>query len=108
MQIDPRPATTKNPPEMFTGDVWLDPIARPREDGQRMFVAKVRFAPGARTAWHSHARGQTLHMHQRGGVGAGPGRGEDRGATPARPSTAHRARSTGTAPRPTPSWSTSP
>jgi hypothetical protein len=24
MQIDPSPATTKNPPERFTGDVWLD------------------------------------------------------------------------------------
>ncbi len=29
-----------------------------------MIVAKVRFAPGARTAWHSHARGQTLHITQ--------------------------------------------
>lgn len=56
--------TTKNPPEQFSGDVWLDPIAYPREDGQRMVVAKVRFAPGARTAWHSHARGQTLHVTQ--------------------------------------------
>ena len=64
MQIDPRPPTTKNPPERFTGDVWLDPIASPRDDGQRMTVAKVRFAPGARTARHSHARGQTLHVTQ--------------------------------------------
>ena len=64
MQIDDRPATTKNPPERFTGDVWLDPIAHPRTDGQRMVVAKVRFAPGARTAWHSHGRGQTLHITQ--------------------------------------------
>ena len=64
MQIDPRPATTKNPPEQFTGDVWLDPIAYPREPGQRMVVAKVRFAPGARTAWHSHVLGQTLHVTQ--------------------------------------------
>lgn len=50
MQVDTRPATTKNPPEQFTGDVWL--------------VAKVRFAPGTRTAWHSHAPGQTLHITQ--------------------------------------------
>jgi quercetin dioxygenase-like cupin family protein len=64
MQIDVRPPTTENPPEQFTGDVWLDPIAHPRADGQRMFVARVRFAPGARTAWHSHARGQTLHSTQ--------------------------------------------
>jgi hypothetical protein len=51
MQITPRTPTTKNPPERFTGDVWLDPIASPHEEGQRMIVAKVRFAPGARTAW---------------------------------------------------------
>ena len=62
MQIDPRQPTTKNPPEQFTGDVWLDPIASPREPGQHMVVARVRFAPGARTAWHSHVRGQTLHV----------------------------------------------
>ena len=62
MNIDPRLPTTKNPPEQFTGDVWLDMIAYPREQGQRMVVAKVRFAPGARTAWHSHALGQTLHV----------------------------------------------
>ena len=67
MHIDDCPPTTKNPPEQFTGDVWLDPIAHPRDEGQRMFVAKVRFAPGARTAWHSHARGQTLHITQ--GIG---------------------------------------
>ena len=64
MQIDPHTPTTKNPPEQFTGDVWLDRIAFPREPGQRMVVAKVRFAPGARTAWHSHAHGQTLHITQ--------------------------------------------
>jgi quercetin dioxygenase-like cupin family protein len=64
MEIDHRPVTTKNPPERFTGDVWLDPIASPRDESQRMVVAKVRFASGARTAWHSHARGQTLHVTQ--------------------------------------------
>ncbi|MFG1913125.1 cupin domain-containing protein [Kribbella sp. NPDC048928] len=64
MQIVPRPATTKNPPNKFTGDVWLDPIASPRDEGQRMIVANVRFAPGARTAWHSHALGQTLRIAQ--------------------------------------------
>lgn len=55
-------ATAKNPPEQFTGDVWVDPIAAPQEPGQRMVVACVRFAPGARTAWHSHKSGQTLHI----------------------------------------------
>lgn len=55
-------ATTKNPPERFTGDVWLDSIVGPRDADQRTTAALVRFAPGARTAWHSHARGQTLHI----------------------------------------------
>jgi quercetin dioxygenase-like cupin family protein len=62
MDIRPKPPTVKNPPERFTGDVWLDPIAGPQDETSRMVVALVRFAPGARTAWHSHARGQTLHV----------------------------------------------
>lgn len=52
----------KNPPERFAGDVWLDVLAVPHEADQRATMAKVRFAPGARTAWHSHARGQFLHV----------------------------------------------
>ncbi|WP_454050097.1 (R)-mandelonitrile lyase [Cellulomonas sp. Marseille-Q8402] len=64
MQIDPNPATAKNPPEQFTGDVWVDMVAVPHEDDQRMSVATVRFAPGARTAWHPHARGQYLRVTQ--------------------------------------------
>jgi quercetin dioxygenase-like cupin family protein len=58
----PFTATAKNPPEQFTGDVWVDPIAAPQDPGQRMVVARVRFAPSARTAWHSHTNGQTLHI----------------------------------------------
>jgi len=64
MEIEPSKPTTKNPPEQFAGDVWLDRIAAPHTTDQRMTVAKVRFAPGARTAWHSHARGQYLHVTQ--------------------------------------------
>jgi quercetin dioxygenase-like cupin family protein len=62
VQIVPKAPTVKNPPEQFTGDVWLDAIASPRQEGDRMTVVKVRFLPGARTAWHSHAKGQTLHV----------------------------------------------
>ncbi len=54
--------TAKNPPEQFAGDVWLDVLATPQEGDQRATMAKVRFAPGSRTAWHSHARGQYLHV----------------------------------------------
>ena len=62
MKIEPAGKTVKNPPERFAGDVWLEPIAVPHEADQRTTVAKVRFAPGARTAWHSHARGQYVHV----------------------------------------------
>lgn len=62
MRILPSTPTIKNPPEWFTGDVWLDPVASPQEEGQRLSAGLVRFAPGARTAWHSHPLGQTLRI----------------------------------------------
>ncbi|QKE86126.1 cupin domain-containing protein [Arthrobacter sp. NEB 688] len=46
---------------MFTGDVHFDVIAR-GDAPSRLRVNTVRFAPGARTAWHSHSLGQTLHV----------------------------------------------
>lgn len=64
MNIEPRIPTVKNPPEWFTGDVWLDPIVAPHDADQRMSGGLVRFAPGARTAWHSHVRGQYLRVTQ--------------------------------------------
>ena len=64
MNIEPVTPTIKNSPEQFTGDVWVDPIVAPHDADQRMTVATVRFAPGARTAWHSHARGQYLRVTQ--------------------------------------------
>ncbi|QAY59645.1 cupin domain-containing protein [Microbacterium protaetiae] len=64
MNIEPQTPTSKNPPEHFAGDVWVDTIATPNEADQRMTVATVHFAPGARTAWHSHARGQYLRVTQ--------------------------------------------
>jgi quercetin dioxygenase-like cupin family protein len=64
MNIEPTAPSVKNPPEMFVGDVWLDPIVAPHDADQRTTVGLVRFAPGARTAWHSHARGQYLRVTQ--------------------------------------------
>ena len=46
---------------MFAGDVWYDVIAA-GEPPSRLRVNLVRFAPGAHTAWHRHANGQTLHV----------------------------------------------
>ena len=61
MEIVPKQPSAKGPAEMFTGDVWIDAIAR-GEEPSRVRVSAVRFAPGARTAWHSHAVGQTLYV----------------------------------------------
>ncbi|MQY05919.1 (R)-mandelonitrile lyase [Actinomadura macrotermitis] len=54
-------ATVKAPAERFTGDVYLTPIASPAEPA-RLASALVRFTPGARTNWHSHALGQVLYI----------------------------------------------
>jgi quercetin dioxygenase-like cupin family protein len=53
--------TVKGPEQWFTGDVWFDVIAR-GEGESRIRANAVHFAPCARTAWHSHALGQTLYV----------------------------------------------
>ncbi|WP_181792814.1 cupin domain-containing protein [Streptomyces sp. WELS2] len=53
--------TVKAPAERFTGDVYLNQIEAPA-DPARLAAALVRFTPGARTHWHSHAKGQTLYI----------------------------------------------
>lgn len=67
MHIEESKPTSLNPPDQFAGPVWLDMIAVPHEPEQHMVVATVRFAPGSRTAWHSHAKGQYIRVTQ--GVG---------------------------------------
>jgi len=62
MNIEPKEPTAKGAADWFTGDVWVDPIATRKAEPSRMIVSRVRFAPGAHTAWHSHAVGQTLHV----------------------------------------------
>jgi quercetin dioxygenase-like cupin family protein len=53
--------TTKAPTERFTGAVYLNMIEAPTEPA-RLAAALVRFTPGARTNWHSHALGQVLYI----------------------------------------------
>ncbi len=69
-------AANRANPDYFTGDVWLDPIAA-SSPPSRLNAASVTFAPGARTAWHTHPVGQTLL------VLSGSGRAQTRGG-PAR------------------------
>lgn len=49
----------KGPAEHFTGSVQVEPLF-PVHDPSRTSGGKVTFAPGARSAWHSHPLGQTL------------------------------------------------
>jgi len=57
-------ATFKGPCEWFTGDVYVDPVSI---DGSGINAALVHFTPGARTAWHTHELGQTIHVTE--GIG---------------------------------------
>jgi quercetin dioxygenase-like cupin family protein len=56
--IQPRRPTGRGPAQYFTGDVLIDPVFQSGTSG--LAVNQVRFAPGARTAWHAHGKGQTL------------------------------------------------
>lgn len=49
----------KGPTDWFTGTVRIDPLFQAGE-ATRAAGASVTFEPGARTAWHTHPRGQTL------------------------------------------------
>jgi quercetin dioxygenase-like cupin family protein len=47
--------------DAFTGTVWQDPIVDAPPPA-RIRANRVTFEPGARTAWHTHPLGQTLHV----------------------------------------------
>jgi quercetin dioxygenase-like cupin family protein len=72
VHVLPAQPTTKGPAEMFTGDVWFDVVVR-GDEPLRVRVNTVRFSPGARTAWHAHAVGQTLYVTD--GLGLAQNRG---------------------------------
>lgn len=65
------------PAEHFTGVVWQDAIAEPPAPS-RARLLRVAFEPGARTNWHIHPLGQTLHVTEGAGLfglrGAAPRR----------------------------------
>ena len=63
MDITPasKNASRKVNPDWFTGTVWQDPIVEAPAPA-RVRAARVAFEPGARTAWHTHPLGQTLHV----------------------------------------------
>ena len=63
MDIEPSGSvpTRRQPKESFTGVVWQDPIIEAPAPA-RIRSGRVSFEPGARTAWHTHPLGQTLHV----------------------------------------------
>lgn len=106
VKIQPKRPTAKGPADWFTGDVWIDAIVR-GEEPSRVRVSAVRFTPSARTAWHSHAVGQTLYVTE--GAGLVQSRGADiEKIRPVTSSTRPPTNGTGTAPPRTTSCPTFP
>ena len=66
MDIQPKKPSVKGPAEWFTGDVYIDAVAAPTE-ASRVAANWVHFTPGARTAWHTHPKGQTIFVTE--GIG---------------------------------------
>jgi quercetin dioxygenase-like cupin family protein len=66
MKITRNGETNRGPADWFTGEVYIDAVAAP-SDGSRLSASSVHFTPGARTAWHTHPRGQTIWVTE--GVG---------------------------------------
>ena len=55
-----RPSVSPNP-DYFTGHVRFDSIVSAQAPS-RVNAIVVTFEPGARTAWHTHPLGQTIHI----------------------------------------------
>lgn len=53
--------TRRGNPSYFTGTVWQDVVIE-APDPARVKALIVSFEPGARTHWHTHPLGQTLHV----------------------------------------------
>lgn len=61
MKLTPITATAKGQADRFIGDVYVTPVAAPAAPSY-LSAGVVHFAPGARTNWHLHPNGQTLHV----------------------------------------------
>jgi quercetin dioxygenase-like cupin family protein len=74
MELLKQKSSVKGAADRFTGDVWVDVIVDVGVPS-RLRAGVVRFSPGARTAWHRHTSGQTLHVTD--GIGLAQTRGGD-------------------------------
>ncbi len=53
--------SSPGPTDWFTGNTWMEHLGTLSTPAPTK-VIRVTFAPGARTAWHSHPQGQVLHI----------------------------------------------
>ena len=61
IQLLPPQISAAAPGDRFSGIAHSTPIIGPR-DGSQLIASLVRFTPGSRTNWHSHAVGQALYI----------------------------------------------
>lgn len=61
MELQPVKPSAKAPGTNFAGDVYVT-LIHVGQGPSRLISSLVRFAPGARTNWHAHGVGQTLHV----------------------------------------------
>jgi quercetin dioxygenase-like cupin family protein len=64
----PRPDRASGSPARFTST-----RSRPRQATRAFSPSSVHFTPGARTAWHTHPKGQTIYVTE--GIGLAQRRG---------------------------------
>jgi quercetin dioxygenase-like cupin family protein len=57
-RADRQPSSQRT--ETFTGTVLVDPVIN--DPDSELILGVVSFQPGARTHWHTHSRGQVLHV----------------------------------------------
>lgn len=62
----PQAPTRPGPTQYFTGTAYLSELIASPEP-MNLQVLRVFFAPGARNAWHTHPKGQILHVES--GIG---------------------------------------
>jgi quercetin dioxygenase-like cupin family protein len=59
--------TMAGPGDWFAGNVYIDVVSMPSPTS-RVMGGIVHFAPGARTAWHTHPAGQTIFVTEGAGL----------------------------------------
>lgn len=57
------PSTSKAPSTIASGEVYTTNLIA-GDEAPQVRVGRVHYSPGARTAWHTHAGGEYLHIEE--------------------------------------------